>query len=179
MHALYAVLILLTLLLFISVPLVCPFHLYLNYSGGDAAVYLRLLFLKIDLYRKDKDKKDGEKQKRKNKKDTFGPTVRLIIRIIGKLFSPDYIGDIKIRPDRIHIKIASKDAARTALLFSAAYTLLLSAAEYAEDKDILDKRAEKDIVIYPDFTSCKSEADISLVFTMTPIEFIDATLRAF
>ena len=62
MHALYAVLILLTLLLFISVPLVCPFHLYLNYSGGDAAVYLRLLFLKIDLYRKDKDKKDGEKQ---------------------------------------------------------------------------------------------------------------------
>lgn len=129
-----------------------------------------------EMRRQRKDAKRAEKKRQKKKRKAaetaYLPKPNLadnltMVLALTKDFYREAKGKIAIRALRIHVVVASDNAAKTALLWggvSASATLLL---DWIDTHFAPIERAPGDIAIRPDYNETVSGADIDLVFSIT------------
>ena len=113
-------------------------------------------------------KKDGEKgsgEKNKTSASNVIDTVKTICVIVKALLA-NFSRYLKIKIAKIHIKLATGDAARTAIAYGALTQSINVLFPLLEDINNFYLPKNRDIDISPDFLSEKSEVDIRLVFTL-------------
>ena len=192
---------LLTLLLFLKVSLI------ISYDEG-AKLTLKVLFVRKTLYPKKKkkhhkksmsakkaqrvkDKLERKKAKKKEKKqekkgsgkskkssvsdimDTVG-TVSILVREIVSRFTKY----IRIKIAKIHIKIATGDAAHTAIAYGALTQSINVLFPLLEDVKNFNMPKNQDIDISPDFLSEDSEIELKLVFSIRVWQALVTALAA-
>ena len=202
MTALYiflAVLAFLLLLLFIPVRLSLVFR-------DDLSISLSYLFLHFPLYPKEKEvrlsdytprklrkKKRKLKEKRKRKAAAAPPAtaqqkksekplekrlrqLRLVISILKNVYKK-ILRAVHIRVKRLYVKIATDDAAKTALLYGAAsgaVAHLIALFESLTKTTVARGGAN----VVADFCGTESTLDAHVVFSATPISLLCVGVRA-
>lgn len=90
-------------------------------------------------------------------------------------------GKVKIRINQLHIRVATNDAAHTALLYGVVIQLVSYIIGYVEQNYTSIQRRDGDLAVEPDYTTSESSANIDLAFSakiwraiIIVIEMIDA-----
>ena len=124
------------------------------------------------------DNREEIKKIQKKKKKTLSDTVDLVIFILEliKGIFGEFLRYAKIKLCYIDVKIASDDAASTALLYGVASTAIYSALEFFDTFVLLSKNYKK-VSVYPDFTSTDSKAKLKIVIKLKPIHLILAAMH--
>lgn len=177
------------IVLFLSALLALPLHLIITYRE-TVTVRARVLFFPITLYprkpkspkalaaaERRKQKKAAKRAKRGEKnpskptqaaptkeKRTLQENLALVRGIVAALFRKTG-NHLRLKAARIHLRVATGDAATTALAYgatSASLSFLLAAL------DRVTKLQAKpgDVLVVADYLSEHSSADIKLVFTL-------------
>lgn len=162
-------------------------------------VYVKALFFKIKLFpsskkKKGKPKKEKKKKKPKPSKDkktseapdkekeaAAKPTIIDYIGIIldvVKLFFRRFAKHLHIRLATVYIKVASPDAAQTAMLYGATSQAVAYLVEGLNAITNLDRLKSSHIEVFPDFSSDKLEAKINITFSIRLIGVVDMGLRS-
>ncbi len=143
-------------------------------------VYLKILFIKIRLYPSRDKKSKSNKSKRNENAEQKKP--RTVIKNVnesedserGLLESVKLITDIlstflkafskylHINLARVHIKIATFDAAKTAIMYGAVSGALACLLDTLDSITNLDKIKNSSVNVYTDYLSEKCEADINI-----------------
>ncbi len=147
-------------------------------------IYLKVLFLKFRLYPEKKRKFRAKSYDKKLKKIANHKDVRLIdsskvqdksnivdniktiyeiLKVIFKSFS-QYL---HVTLAKIYIKIATPDAAQTAILYGAASASLACIVELLDSYTKLHKIKERSVYIEPDFLSEKSDIRINISLSLS------------
>jgi len=184
-----ALVVLLTLLLFLKVSLI------IRYDEG-AKLTLKVLFVRKRLYPKEKKKhrkksmsakkaqrikdklnkkkakkkeknqeKKGSGEKEKTSASNILDTVATVSILVRELVSK-FTKHLKIQIAKIHIKIATGDAAHTAIAYGALTQSINVLFPLLEDVKNFDMPKNRDIDISPDFLSDESEIGLKLVFSL-------------
>ena len=74
-------------------------------------------------------------------------------------------GKVKIRINELHIRVATNDAAHTALLYGVVIQLVSYLIGYVERHYTSIERHDGDLAVEPDYTTSDCSASIDLVFT--------------
>jgi len=171
------------------------------------AVFLRILFFKIPLYpskekkvntkkfsirkfrkmrrreeaklRKKKAKQPAKKSEGKPKKklsETVSGILDLIKNVVLKTIKK-FGKHLRIEVLKLHIKIASDDAAKTAILYG---TISQSVAYILEilSRVVRTKKPSESVIVQPDFVAQKSAADILIVFKLRTWHIFSVALTA-
>ena len=176
--------ILLLIALFILVLLLARVQLVISYKN-DFSVHAKLLFLKFKLYpEKEKPKK---KPKKKVPTPTKAPPKKVEQKkkgdILPKLFEyrkviisivKEFATKVHFKFVKINIKIATDDAAKTALAYSGAVQGVSYLVSFLENYSNVDITKNSSINVYTDFLSEESELDGSVyiytrVFNAFPV----------
>lgn len=176
MIALY---IILAILLLIIALFSLKSSVVLTYKN-DVELKLSVLGIKFDLYPK-KQKKikkrkkllKGKKAKKsaeansgeKKEKGSLLDSLDLIKELLSVLLKKAN-KRIKLKASKIIINVATGDAAKTALLFTAVNNTLALIIKYLEEADKLTALKKSQISVKCDFISEKSSADIEILFTL-------------
>lgn len=163
------------ILLVIALILFLPVHVT-AVIRDDAAVFLRILFIKIKLFpmkekpekkEKKKKQKGAEKKKSEKKEEKKEKEKRNIPELVHSVadvlsvFLRQFSKHVKIRVLRYKIIIGTGDAAKTALLYGAteqATAYLFTAL----GKNINFAFSKKNSLVWVDFTSEKTVADVKI-----------------
>lgn len=181
----------LALLALLALCLLVNVHLIFRY-GERASVTLRILCFRFDgmklfsRFTKDREKspttKSSPPPREKKPKRSFDPIgfAEFLLRIarVISLAVKEQLSHLKIRLKELHVRIASDDAAKTALLSGSA----VQAANYlcALLQRFSDFRCNNEnLSIAPDFTSEKSSFSIHLDLSVKPIFLIAVLFRAY
>lgn len=167
-----AILFLIALILFLPVHITAVIR-------GEAAVFIRILFIKIKLFpiseakkkkakkatnKKEKQKKTEEKKSEekeaKKEKRSIPELIRSVADVLS-VFLKQFSKHVRIRVLRYKIIIGTDDAAKTALLYGAAEqaTAYLFAAL---GENINFAFSKKNSLVWVDFTSEKTVADVKI-----------------
>lgn len=164
------------------------FRLYPPRGGADGpSGYCRNpdRALRRELKRQKKEEKRAAKRRRKQSQKAAEtanlpkPNLRENLSMVRALTEDVYRatkGKIKIRALRMHVVVATDNAAKTALLWagiSGSASLLLS---WIDSHFAKIERYEGDVSIRPDFTEGEPAADIDLVFSTRIIQALHAAL---
>ena len=177
------------IVLFLSALLALPLHLIITYRE-TVTVRARVLFFPITLYprkpksskalaaaERRKQKKAAKRAKRGKKKPpkptqaapakekrTLQENLALVRGIVAALFRKTG-KHLRLKAARIHLRVATGDAATTALAYgatSASLSFLLAALDR-----VTKLRAKPgDVLLVADYLSERPSADIKLVFTL-------------
>ena len=185
------IIILLSVIAFFALLLSINVRLILEYQG-EPALFLKILFVKIRLFSDKKKKrrrsmskrkaqriKDGikkkkeekkqrkEEQKKENKGSAKGiiSTVNLVASTVKRLLSL-FTKHLKIKVARIRIKIATGDAATTAIEYGAVTQSINVLLPLLEEIDNFSVSRNADIRVNADFTAQESEADIRVSLSL-------------
>ena len=180
MIALY---ILLGILIFTSLILCLRINLHIIYEN-DLNVYLRVLFIKYTIF-PEKEKKFNEKKhkkkiekkkksqepvlKEKSEKDSK-PSLLDKIRYIKELLSvflKAFSRHLRVKLKWLRIKIASDDAAQTAIMYGAVSGVVANILELIDSYTNLNALKEDAVSVEPDFTSEKCEASINISLSIS------------
>lgn len=167
------------------VALILELRVSLNIVYEDELhVFLRVLFIKIRLFPSKKKKFNAKKHEKKQKKKAGKPShvikernadenkstplvdnIRLITEIISIFFkaSSKYL---RVKLAKIHIKVATGDAAQTAILYGAVSSALACLIELLDSISNLQKLKSSSIQLEPDYLSDKSEARINISLSL-------------
>ena len=74
-------------------------------------------------------------------------------------------GKVKIKINKLHIRVATNDAAHTALLYGVVVQLLSYLFGFIEEKYTSIQRNDGDLVVEPDYTTSESSAIIDLILS--------------
>ena len=102
-------------------------------------------------------------------------SISAVIDLIKAIFG-EFIRYARLKVCFVDVKIATDDAAHTALLYGAASSAIYLALEFLETIVTL-KKNYKNILIYPDFASEKTEAKLKIVLRIKPIHVILAAMH--
>lgn len=146
----------------------------------SVSVYLKILFIKIRLY-PSRNKKHRSKDTRKNASSEQKKSKTVIKKVKesdenerGILESVKLITDIlsaflkafakhlHIDLAKVHIKIATSDAAKTAILYGAVSGALACLLDILDSITNLDKIKNSSVNVYTDYLSEKCTADINI-----------------
>ncbi len=90
-------------------------------------------------------------------------------------------GKVKVRINKLHIRVATNDAAHTALLYGVVIQLVSYLLGYVERNYTRIERRDGDLAVEPDYTTSECSASIDLLFSakiwravIIIIEMIDA-----
>ncbi len=129
-------------------------------------------------------KKTKEEKKKNSPKKTMGEMVNdigdiadLVLLVLGKFF-----GHLRVRIPRFRIRVATGDAATTAIAYGAINQILSGLYPYLENSKNVKGFKRTDIDISADFLSETPTADIKLVFSIRVWQILDlgiATLIKF
>ncbi len=152
----------------------------------DLAVKIKVLFIPFTLYpskkkklkpkdysiknlrkkqKKLKTKKtpDKPKQDKSDKNKKINDILELIKIILDNVLSP-FARHLKLEIAQIYIKIATDDAAKTAIYYGLASQSVSYIVEFLSNVTNVAVKSKKSIKVLSDFTSDKSEAKINLTF---------------
>ncbi len=150
----------------------------------ELAVYLKVLFLRFRLYpqkkKKFKPKKHGKKREKAKKPDTvvkdvhsepkkkppITETIATVTELI-KAFSAAFARKLHVRLAKISIKIATGDAAQTAILYGAASGAMACLIDLLDSITSLSSLRRSEISVVPDFTSEHTEARINISLSVS------------
>ncbi len=165
--------------------LVLSLKVSLNFVYKDKlSVYLRILFIRISLLPSKKKKFNAKKHDKKQKKKASKPThvlkereaepkakptlseniemVTDVLRVFLKAF-PEHL---HVRLAKIHIKVASPDAAQTAILYGTVSGAVAVLVDLLNDITNLDGLRRSSIIVVPDFLSDKPEAELNIALSL-------------
>ena len=74
-------------------------------------------------------------------------------------------GKVKVRINKLHIRVATNDAAHTALLYGVVIQLVSYLIGYVERHYTSIERRDGDLAVEPDYTTSECSASIDLVFS--------------
>lgn len=179
------------IVLFLSALLALPLHLIITYRE-TVTVRARVLFFPITLYPRKpkgprasaaaerKKQKKAEKRAKRGKKKSPKPTepsppkekqkrtlqenLALVRGIVAALFRKTG-KHLRLKATRIHLRVATGDAATTALAYGAA-SASLSFLLAALDRVTKLRARPGDVLVVADYLSERPSADIKLVFTL-------------
>ena len=173
--------VLLGILLFVLFLLLLPVHTRVRFDGalqvwaGLGPVSLRVFPLKP---KKDKPKKE-KTQGADNKKKPTKPKKKLTLEIIFDFIQLglEALGTLKrqlvLSNLTVHLKVASKDAANTALLYGRV-AAAVSALYPVLDRNLRIKKT--DIAVDADFEGTETEAMADLTLAVCPLRMILASI---
>ncbi len=182
---------LLIFLLFVLFLLFLKGSLHIDYSD-TLCVYVRVLFLKIQLYPKKekrvkvknfslknlnkkreklKVKKTKKKAKKKETEEEKSKTGKIkgileIIKIILEGVVPKFGKHLRIKVFKMNIKVATGEPDKTAIMYGIISQSAAYIIEILSNITNVRVRSKKSINIYPDFLSDKSDAEIHLSFNL-------------
>lgn len=190
MSALYIILFIIAgIVLLLSIPV--GINLVLE---DELRVYLRVLFLKFKLYPSKKKKFNQRKHEKKKKKKESAKspvlkerdeikskptllenisTITEIVRTFFKHFSKH----LHVKLTKIHIKVATPDAAETAILYGAVSGAVACLVELIDSITNLGRIKQSSIAVEPDFLSEKSSARLNISLYINSFGAIIVILR--
>ena len=160
------------------------------------AVYAKVLFIKIKLFPKDKKnrkqkkpsvkKVKGKKEKKKThavKDDNENIKLKIVdyIKIacdVVKLFFKKFAKHLHVKLAKIYIRVATGDAAQTAILYgviSQALSYLIEALDTVTNLDGLKKAY---INVEPDYLSDKFDAKINITLSVRVFGLLDVGINS-
>lgn len=181
--------ILLALFLFVLLLLFC--NISFIFELKDSFTFkLRILFVTLKGERilqfiesgdEKKEKLQDEKiqnLKKNKKKRTLSDTIDLVLFILDliKEIFGQFVKYAKLKVCFLDIRIATDDAAETALVYGVASSAVYSGLEFIDSLLTLKKNYKK-ITIYPDFTTTESKANLKIVLKLKPIHLILALMH--
>ncbi len=101
--------------------------------------------------------REAEKRERREKRDAIMAVVREVKKIL-----PGFFGKIHFRSAKLYCRIATGDAASTALATAGAKASASILFETIDNFAVLDGGSERNVAIEPDFLSDKSAFDIDV-----------------
>ncbi len=165
----------------VFIAMVLSLRVTLNIVYRDKlSIYLRVLFIKVQLYPTKEKKFNAKKhekrlKKKKNKSNpvirdnsqeekppaTITDNIKLVTEILSVFFKalPRHL---HVKLAKLHIKVATGDAAQTAILFGAVSGAVACLVELLDSITNLSRLKTKSISIVPDYLSDKSDVDINL-----------------
>ncbi|MBP5270633.1 MAG: DUF2953 domain-containing protein [Clostridia bacterium] len=123
----------------------------------------------------EKAKKDRQAEKKKEKPD--------ILRIVKTAFSALSVAarrfskHLRVRVARLHIAVATGDAASTAILYGAISQAAFGIAALLDSAGNLRGAAQADVDIHADYLSEKTSADVEVGFSLLVWQMFDLILR--
>lgn len=176
-----AIYIILGIVLFFALILSLPVGINIRYRE-ELSLYLKILFVKIKIYPQDKkkkikksSKKDKKAQTRtstelKEKKSEGGESLTSAIRLITEIlatFFKAFAKRLHVRLAKIHIKVATSDAARTAILYGAVCGALACLTDLLNEITNLDGSPRYSITVCTDYLTERCEADIDISLSIS------------
>ncbi len=89
--------------------------------------------------------------------------LEMILELAKKLVKTTR-GKVKIKLKKLHIRVATDDAAQTALLYGVVIQLISYLFGFVEENYASIQRHDGDLVVEPDYNNSECSADIDLVF---------------
>ena len=102
-------------------------------------------------------------------------SIRDILSIIIKSFNKK----ITVKLTEIHIKVATPDAAQTAILYGAVSSAVACILDLIDDVTQLKTLGESSILVEPDFLSEKSELKLNILLHISIFRLINVLLKSF
>lgn len=102
-------------------------------------------------------------------------SIRDILSIIIKSFNKK----ITVKLTEIHIKVATPDAAQTAILYGAVSSAVACILDLIDDVTQLKPLGESSILVEPDFLSEKSELKLNILLHISIFRLINVLLKSF
>ena len=151
---------------------------------NELKIYLKVLFFKFRILPEGKLKLNPQKHKKilkdkqsspqaiineikkESKKNGLIENIKMIARLISsflKICTPY----IKVKLARVHIRVASNDAAKTAILYGAVSGAVACLIDAIDEFTNLSKLKRKSINIEPDFLSDKTETQINISLSIS------------
>lgn len=152
---------------------------------NELTVYLRVLFVRIKLFPQNDKGFSAKKYDKKLKKNQDKPSVKLkekseadkekaelseticIITDTVKVFFKAFSKHLHVKLAKIHIIVATPDAAKTAILYGAVSGAAACLLDLLDEITNLDKVKNSSIVIEPDFVAQKSDVRINITLYMS------------
>ncbi len=121
-----------------------------------------------------KKQRAAERAKKRNEKKIGIPqkycpvpnlkeNLEMVLALLKKFYTRTK-GKIKIKIKKLHIRVATDDAAQTAMLYGVAVQLVSYLIGYVETNYTKVERRDGDLSVEPDFTKNESSADIDIIF---------------
>jgi hypothetical protein len=185
-----ALYVILGILLLIALVLCLRVNLHIKYKS-ELAIYLRILFVKIPLIPQRKSKKIKQKKKsqsadspkvvtseeRQKKSPTLLENLGMIKEVLA-VFLKAFAKKLKVKLARIHVKVATDDAAQTAILYGAVSGSIALIVELIDSYTNLSRLGKRSIIVESDFLSDRSEADISISLSISVFDAISVLLKS-
>lgn len=128
--------------------------------------------------RKDAEKAEKAELKKqgKVKKKPLGETISLILALV-KTAVGRFAKHLRVRVARLHINVATGDAASTAILYGTVAQSAAYIAALLDSTKTLKNAARADVDIHADYLSEKTTADIEIGFSLRVWQVIDILIR--
>lgn len=162
---------------------------------GEFFAYAKVLFFKIKFFPRDKNNKKSKKSSKKKEKpkkqkkktsektESKGtPKLKIvdyiyIIRDVSRAFFGRFAKHLHIKLAKIYIRVATDDAAQTAILYGAVSQALACLLEVLDSVTNLDKIEKAEIDVEPDFLSEKTDAKINITYSLRVIGILDIGIK--
>lgn len=180
------------ILIFLSLLSMLSAHIVLEYRE-DVTLTLSVLFFKYSLIPAKKkktriSKKKGKQKKKQKPKEApqnqqapkKGILERLgFLRELLTTLLEKTLGHLKIRTARIRIRVATGDAASTAILFGAVNGGVALLLETLDQFGKLKVTRRDEIEVIPDYLATETTVDIRLLFSLRMWQILDILWKAF
>mgnify|MGYP003290890477 CR=1 FL=1 len=180
------------ILIFFALLALLNVHLILEYQE-DVTLTLSVLFFKYALFpsKKKKETPSGPKKQRKEKKKEVSsngetkPKEKGVLEklstlrdLLGVLLKKT-LGHLQVRASRIRIRVATGDAASTAILFGAVNAGMVFLLETLDRFVKIKTYSGDDIEVRPDYLAEKTTVDVRLLFSLRVWHLCDILLKTF
>lgn len=183
MIALYIILaffLLVSLILFLNVSFV--FELKEEFDFKVKILFITLNAEKIaNLFSSDKkEKKIEEKTEsiKKKRKKTVSEIIDTIVDVIDlvKAVFGEFTRYARLKLAYLDLKVATEDAAKTALVYGTLSGAVYSALEFLDSFLNVKKNYQK-ISVYPDFSDTKTKVSLKIIISIKPIHVLLAAMH--
>ncbi len=123
----------------------------------------------------DKRKKEKTKPKKESKK-SLKETINLVCALL-KVAVGRFAKHLRIRVAKLHVSVATGDAASTAVAYGAIVQSASYLAALLDRANKLDAPAKADVMICADYLSEKTHADVEIGFSLRLWQMLDVLLR--
>ena len=185
--------ILLGIALLICLILSIKLNLHIIYED-EILIYIRILFIKIKLLPNTNNRFNLYKFTSTNTGDNTTVTIdgenansksnsiiqKLnFIREIISIFSDNFRKHLHVKLAKIHVKVATPDAAQTAILYGAVSTAVACIIDLIDDITNLKPIKNSAISVEPDFLSERSNVKLNIVLYVSALGAIKVLMKSF
>ena len=104
--------------------------------------------------------------------------LKALLKILRILFNT-FRQNIHVKFSKIHVRVGTNDAAKTAILYGAISTAVVGIVELLDAITNLDKIKDSSISVEPDFLSDKTDVKIDIMLHITVFGLIKVLMKSF